>query len=152
MEIKAQEISRVLCEEIRDYQAGVELAEVGSVISVGDGIARIHGLEKAASGELLIFPHDLMGIALNLEEDSVGAVLMGESEGIREGDVVKRTKRIVQIPVGDAVIGRVINVLGEPIDGGLPIETDATGRIEVKAPGNVKRKSVHEPLQTGRLK
>lgn len=149
MEIKAQEISRVLSEQIRDYQAGVELAEIGSVISVGDGIARIHGLEKVASGELLEFPHDIKGIALNLEEDSVGAVLMGETSHIKEGDIVKRTGRIAEVPVGEALIGRVVDGLGNPIDGGAPIQAAEMRRIEVKAPGIVKRKSVHEPLQTG---
>ena len=149
MEIRAQEISRVLSEEIRDYQAGVELAEVGSVISVGDGIARIHGLENVGAGELLLFPHDLRGIALNLEEDSVGAVLMGETSEIREGDVVRRTGRIAEVPVGEALIGRVVDALGNPIDGGAPIESSTTARLEIKAPGIVKRRSVHEPLQTG---
>ena len=149
MEIKAQEISRVLSEQIKNFQAGVELAEVGSIISVGDGIARIHGLEKVASGELLTFPNDIQGIALNLEEDSVGAVLMGETSLIKEGDIVKRTGRIAEIPVGEALVGRVIDALGNPIDGAGPIASTEMRRIEVKAPGIVKRKSVHEPLQTG---
>ena len=117
MEIKAQEISRILSEQIEGYDAGLALAEVGSVITVGDGIARIHGLENVASGELLQFPGDVVGIALNLEEDNVGAVLMGETKGIKEGDQVKRTGRIAEVPVGDAMIGRVVNALGEPIDG-----------------------------------
>lgn len=149
MEIKAQEISRVLSEQIKDFQAGVELAEVGSVISVGDGIARIHGLAKVASGELLEFPNDVTGIALNLEEDSVGAVLMGETSSIKEGDVVKRSGRIAEVPVGEGLIGRVVDGLGNPIDGNGPIESSQMRRIEIKAPGIVKRKSVHEPLQTG---
>ena len=149
MEIKAQEISRVLSEQIKNYQAGVELSEVGSIVSVGDGIARIHGLDGVASGELLVFPHDIMGIALNLEEDSVGAVLMGETSKIREGDIVKRTGRIAEVPVGDALIGRVVDGLGNPIDGAGPIDAAEFRRVEVKAPGIVKRKSVHEPLQTG---
>jgi len=149
MEIKAQEISRVLSEQIKNYQAGVELAEVGSVIAVGDGIARIHGLDNVAAGELLSFPGDIVGIALNLEEDSVGAVLMGETSSIKEGDVVKRTGNIARIPVGDALIGRVVDALGNPIDGAGAIDASETRRIEVKAPGIVKRKSVHEPLQTG---
>ncbi len=149
MEIKAQEISRVLSEQIKDYEAGVELSEVGSVISVGDGIARIHGLANCASGELLEFPNELMGLALNLEEDSVGAVLMGESSEIKEGDIVKRTGKIAEVPVGEALIGRVVNALGQPIDGAGPINAEKTARVEVKAPGIVKRKSVHEPLQTG---
>lgn len=149
MEIKAQEISRVLSEQIKDYQAGAELAEVGSVISVGDGIARVHGLEKAASGELLEFPGELQGIALNLEEDSVGVVLMGPSSAIKEGDIVKRTGTIASVPVGDGLIGRVVDGLGNPVDGAGPIEAAETRRVEVKAPGIVQRKSVHEPLQTG---
>lgn len=149
MEIKAQEISRVLSEQISNYQAGVELAEVGAVISVGDGIARIHGLEKVAAGELLEFPNGIMGMALNLEEDSVGAVLMGETTKVKEGDIVKRTGRIAEIQVGEGLIGRVVDALGNPIDGAGPIVTTETRNIEVKAPGIVKRKSVHEPLQTG---
>ena len=149
MEIKAQEISRVISEQIKNFQAGVELAEVGSVIAVGDGIVRIHGLEKVASGELLSFPHGIMGIALNLEEDNVGAVLMGETSQIKEGDIVKRTTKIAEVPIGDGLIGRVVDALGNPIDGLGPIKSTMTGRIEVKAPGIVARKSVHEPLQTG---
>jgi F-type H+-transporting ATPase subunit alpha len=149
MEIKAQEISRVLSEQIKNFQAGVELAEVGSVISVGDGIARIHGLENVASSELLEFPYGISGIALNLEEDSVGAVLMGDGAKIKEGDIVKRTGRIAEVPVGEALVGRVIDALGNPIDGAGPIEGTESRRIEVKAPGIVKRKSVHQPLQTG---
>ena len=149
MEIKAQEISRVLSEQIRDYKPGVELSEVGSVISVGDGIARIHGLEKVASGELLDFPNNIKGIALNLEEDSVGAVLLGNTADIKEGDTVKRTGKIAEVPVGDGLLGRVVDGLGNPIDGGPPIVAAEYRRIEVKAPGIIKRKSVHEPLQTG---
>ena len=149
MEIKAQEISRILREQIKDYKSGVEMAEVGSVISVGDGIARVHGLTNVASGELLIFPHNIMGIALNLEEDNVGAVLMGETSEIREGDVVKRTGRIAEVPVGEALVGRVVDALGNPIDGLGPIEAAAHGRIEVKAPGIVQRNPVNEPMQTG---
>ena len=149
MEIKAQEISRILSEQIKDYEAGVELAEIGSVISVGDGIARVHGLDKVAAGELLEFSDGQRGIALNLEEDSVGAVLMGESSAIREGDVVKRTGKIAEVPVGDELVGRVVDALGNPIDGAGPLGAKLSARIEVKAPGIVKRKSVHEPLQTG---
>ena len=149
MEIKAQEISRVLTEQIKDYDSGVELAEVGSIISVGDGIARIHGLNKVAAGELLEFPNGLQGIALNLEEESVGAVLMGESSSLKEGDTVKRSGKIAQVPVGEAMIGRVVDALGRPIDGAGPINATETRQVEVKAPGIVKRKSVHEPLQTG---
>jgi len=149
MEIKAQEISRILKEQIQDYDAGVELAEVGSVLSVGDGIARIHGLEGVAAGELLEFPGEVMAIALNLEEDNVGAVLMGETSSIKEGDVVKRTGKIAEVPVGEALVGRVVNALGQPIDGHGPIDAKETRRIEIKAPGIMARKSVHEPLQTG---
>lgn len=149
MEIKAQEITRILSEQIKDFEAGVELAEIGSVISVGDGIARIHGLEKVAAGELLEFSDGQKGIALNLEEDSVGAVLMGESSSICEGDIVKRTGTIAEVPVGDELVGRVVDALGNPIDGAGPLNAKQTARIEIKAPGIVKRKSVHEPLQTG---
>lgn len=149
MKIKAQEISRILSEQIKDYKPGVELAEVGTVLSVGDGIARIYGLENVASGELLEFPNNITGIALNLEEDNVGAVLMGETSDIKEGDVVKRTNRIAEVPVGKELVGRVVDALGNPIDGLGPIATKEYRRIEVKAPGIVKRKSVHEPLQTG---
>ena len=149
MEIKAQEISRVLSEQIKNYQAGVNLAEVGSVISVGDGIARVHGLEGVAAGELVTFANGLFGVALNLEQESVGVVLMGESSEVREGDVVKRTGRIAEVPVGDELIGRVVDALGNPIDGAGPLDAKTTRRLEVKAPGIVKRKSVHQPLQTG---
>ncbi|MBP9838065.1 MAG: F0F1 ATP synthase subunit alpha [Proteobacteria bacterium] len=149
MEIKAQEISRVLSEQISNYNSGVELAEIGSVISVGDGIAKIHGLDKVAAGELLTFPNGSSAIALNLEEDCVGAVMMGEGSKVKEGDIVKRTGRIAEVPVGEALIGRVVDALGNPIDGAGPIVTDKMSRIEVKAPGIVKRKSVHEPMQTG---
>jgi F-type H+-transporting ATPase subunit alpha len=149
MEIKAQEISRVLSEQIKDFEAGVELAEVGSVISVGDGIARVHGLDNVASMELVTFPGDLVGIALNLEEDSVGVVLMGETSHIKEGDIVKRTGRIAEVGVGEAAIGRVVDALGNPIDGGPPIDAEKNVKVEVKAPGIVKRKSVNQPMQTG---
>ncbi len=149
MEIRAQEISRVLGEQIKNYQAGVELAEVGSIISVGDGIARIHGLDSVASGELLLFPNDIRGIALNLEEGSVGAVIMGETSMVKEGDIVKRTGKIAEVPVGEGLIGRVVDALGNPIDGAGPIASTEMRRIEIKAPGIVQRKSVHEPLQTG---
>ncbi|MCB0358107.1 MAG: F0F1 ATP synthase subunit alpha, partial [Bdellovibrionales bacterium] len=149
MEIKAQEISRILREQIQNYEAGVELAETGSIITVGDGIARVHGLSNVAAGELLEFPNDVTGIALNLEEDNVGAVLMGETSSIREGDIVKRTGRIADVPVGDGLVGRVVNALGEPIDGHGPIEAAERRRVEVKAPGIVDRQSVNEPLQTG---
>lgn len=149
MEIKTQEISKVLSEQIRNFDAGAELSEVGSVISVGDGIAQVHGLDKVAAGELVTFPGGIMGLALNLEEDSVGVVLMGPSSEIKEGDVVKRTGKIAEVPVGEALIGRVVDALGNPIDGRGPINAESSSRIEIKAPGIVQRKSVHEPLQTG---
>ncbi len=149
MQIRAEEISQVIREQIKDYDKKVEVAETGTVLSVGDGIARIHGVEKAMVGELLEFPHDILGMVLNLDEDSVGVAVMGEVEHIREGDTVKRTGRIAEVPVGDAVIGRVIDPVGNPLDGKGPIETDTYHRIEVVAPGVVHRKSVHEPMYTG---
>jgi F-type H+-transporting ATPase subunit alpha len=147
--IQVDEIAQVLREEIKNYETVVNVAEVGSVISVGDGIARIYGLENAMAGELLEFPHDVSGIALNLEEDQVGAVLLGEYQEIREGDTVKRTGRIMSVPVGDALIGRVVNPLGEPLDGKGPIETSTFNALERLAPGVVERQPVKEPLQTG---
>ena len=149
MEIRAQEISRILSEQIRDYHSDVELSEVGTVLTVGDGIARIHGLYNVGAGELLEFPHGVSGLALNLEEDNVGAVLMTSGAEVREGDIVKRTGRIAEVPVGEKLIGRVIDALGQPIDGQGPIDTTEFRRIEIKAPGIVKRKSVNLPLQTG---
>src|SRR5262245_29907382 len=149
MEIRAAEITKILKEQLQGFAAGVDVQEVGSVLSVGDGIARLHGLERCMAGELLEFPHGVMGIALNLEEDSVGAVLMGESQEIREGDEVKRTKRIMSVPVGEAMVGRVVNALGLPIDGKGPIKTDAFNPVEAIAPGVVDRQPVREPLQTG---
>ena len=149
MEIRADEITRVLREQLSGFSAGIDVAEVGSVLSVGDGCARIHGLERCMAGELLELPHGVMGLALNLEEDSVGAVLFGESQEIREGDTVKRTARIMSVPVGDALIGRVVNALGQPIDGKGPIKTTAFGEVERIAPGVVERQPVKEPLQTG---
>ena len=148
-QIRADEIARILREEIKNYDSAVNVAETGSVISVGDGIARVHGLENAMAGELLEFPHDISGLALNLEEDQVGAVLLGDAEEIREGDQVKRTGRIMSVPVGEAMIGRVINSLGEPLDGKGPIETEHFNPLETLAPGVVERQSVKEPLQTG---
>lgn len=149
MEIKPQEISRILSEQIANYRADLDLNEVGTVLSVGDGIARIHGLSRVASGELLEFPGNVLGIALNLEEDNVGAVLMGETQEITEGDLVRRTGRIAEVPVGEGLVGRVVNALGQPIDGLGPIASMGMRRIEVKAPGIVARQSVNEPLQTG---
>ena len=149
MEIGTAEISRIIKEQIRDYDKTVEIQEVGTVLSTGDGIARIHGLDKVAAGELLEFPHGIFGLALNLEEDNVGAALFGETQMIKEGDTVKRTGRIAEVPVGKAMIGRVVDALGAPIDGRGPIESTERRRIELKAPGIVSRQPVKEPLQTG---
>jgi F-type H+-transporting ATPase subunit alpha len=149
MEIGTAEISRIIKEQIRDYEKTVEIQEVGTVLSTGDGIARIYGLDKVAAGELLEFPHNIYGVALNLEEDNVGAALFGETHMIKEGDTVKRTGRIAEVPVGKEMIGRVVDALGEPIDGRGPIDTKDRRRIELKAPGIVARQPVKEPLQTG---
>src|SRR5271167_3431051 len=147
--IKADEITQILREQIENYQQTVAVDEVGSVISVGDGIARIHGLDRCMAGEMLEFPHDVFGIALNLEEDQVGAVLLGEYTLIEEGDTVKRTRSIMSAPVGEALIGRVVNPLGLPLDGKGPIVTDQRIPIERIAPGVIDRQPVREPLQTG---
>src|ERR1051325_5857810 len=149
MQIGTAEISRIIKEQIENYDKAVEVLEVGTVISTGDGIARIYGLDKAAAGELLEFPHNIYGLALNLEEDNVGAALFGENHLIKEGDTVKRTGRIAEVPVGNALIGRVVNALGEPVDGRGSIDTKDRRRIEIKAPGIVARQPVKEPLQTG---
>ena len=149
MEIGTAEISRIIKEQIRDYEKTVEIQEIGTVLSTGDGIARLYGLDKVAAGELLEFPHDIYGVALNLEEDNVGAALFGETHMIKEGDTVKRTGRIAEVPVGKELVGRVVNALGEPIDGRGPIDAKARRRIELKAPGVVARQPVKEPLQTG---
>jgi F-type H+-transporting ATPase subunit alpha len=148
-QIRADEISRLLREEIDNYDRAVNVAETGSVISVGDGIARVYGLENVMAGELIEFKGGVSGIALNLEEDQVGAVLLGEYAGIKEGDEVRRTGRIMSVPVGEAMIGRVVNALGQPIDGKGPIETQQFIPIERLAPGVVDRQPVREPLQTG---
>jgi len=149
MQIKADEISKIIRDHIGDYSVNVDVAEVGTVVSVGDGIARVHGVERAMSGEMLEFPKGLFGIALNLEEESVGVVLLGKSTDIKEGDQVKRTGRIISVPVGDELIGRVVNALGQPIDGKGPIAAKQFMPIERIAPGVVDRQSVKEPLQTG---
>src|SRR5436305_4307685 len=148
-EIRADEISRILREQIKGYGKQVEVSETGTVLSTGDGIARVYGLEGVMAGELVEFPKNLMGLVLNLEEDSVGVALMGEQEHLREGDVVKRTGRIADVPVGREVIGRVLDALGEPIDGKGPVGGKERRKIEVKAPGIVARESVKEPMQTG---
>ena len=149
MNIRPEEISSVIKEQIKRYSAELEVSEVGTVIQVADGIARIHGLEKAMQGELLEFPGEVYGMVLNLEEDNVGAVLLGDSRNISEGDTVKTTGRVVEVPVGDALTGRVVNALGQPIDGKGPINTDKTRQIERVASGVITRKSVSVPLQTG---
>src|SRR5512147_2516934 len=149
MEIRADEISRIIRDQIKDYGKKVDVAETGSVLSQADGVARIHGLSGAAAGELLEFPGGVRGLVLNLEEDNVGAAIMGPFEHIREGDPVKRTGKIAEVPVGEALLGRVVDGLGNPIDGRGPIESKHTRKVEIKAPGIVKRKSVHEPMQTG---
>src|SRR5712691_6926859 len=147
--IKADEISKILREQIENYEQTVAVDEVGAIISVGDGIARIHGLEKVMAGEMLAFPHNVFGIALNLEEEEVGVVLLGESAELKEGDVVKRTNTIMSVPVGDALIGRVLSPLGEPMDDKGPINTKARNPLERIAPGVLDRQPVREPLQTG---
>jgi F-type H+-transporting ATPase subunit alpha len=149
LQIRADEISKVLKEQIKGYSKAVEMSETGTVLSVGDGVARIYGLETAMQGELVEFPGEIFGMVLNLESDSVGVVIFGEDRGIKEGDTVKRTKRIVQVPVGEALLGRVVDALGNAIDGLGPMKTDHSRIIELKAPGIVYRQSVHEPLQTG---
>jgi F-type H+-transporting ATPase subunit alpha len=149
MEIKADEISKIIQKQIEGLETEVDIREIGTVISVGDGIARIHGLDRVMYNELLEFPHGVSGLALNLEEDSVGAVLLEESHRIKEGDLVKRTHRIMSVPSGPALIGRVVNPLGNPLDGKGPIQTDVYQAIERLAPGVVDRLPVREPLQTG---
>lgn len=149
MSLRPEEISKIIKEQIKHYDEKLEVGETGTVITIGDGIALVHGLENAMAGELLLFPHDVYGMVLNLEEDHVGAVLMGEDSGIKEGDEVKRTGRIVEVPVGDELLGRVVNALGQPIDGGVPFTTDKRRPIERVAPGVMTRKSVHQPVQTG---
>jgi len=149
MEIGTAEISRIIKEQIQDYDKAIQVSETGTVLSTGDGIARIYGLDKVASGELLEFPHGIYGIALNLEEDNVGAAIFGETHLIKEGDTVKRTGRIAEVPIGKVLVGRVVDALGTPIDGRGPIETKERRRVELKAPGIVARQPVKEPLQTG---
>jgi F-type H+-transporting ATPase subunit alpha len=148
-QIRADEITKILRQEIENYERAIDVSEVGSVISVGDGIARIHGLEKVMAGELIEFPHGVAGIAMNLEEDQVGSVLLGDFAEIKEGDEVRRTRRIMSVPVGDALIGRVVDALGRPIDDKGPIAATQFNSIERLAPGVVARRPVKEPLQTG---
>nr|HPK72672.1 F0F1 ATP synthase subunit alpha [Vicinamibacterales bacterium] len=149
MTIKAEEITKIIRDQIGSHAVDVDVSEVGSVVSVGDGIARVHGVDSTMSGEMLEFPHGVFGIALNLEEDSVGCVLLGEHHAIAEGDPVRRSGRIISVPVGDEMVGRVVNSLGQPVDGKGPIVTSRYAPIERIAPGVVDRKGVKEPLQTG---
>src|SRR5437870_1803456 len=147
--IKANEINEIIRQQIENFETGVTVDEVGTVIKVGDGIAEVHGLEKVMAVELLEFPHDVRGLALNLEEDKVGVVLFGEYQNVKEGDTVKRTGRIMSLPVGESVVGRVVNALGVPIDERGPIMADDYAPLERIAPGAVSRQPVKDPLQTG---
>jgi len=149
LDIKPAEITDILRREIKEYGREIDVAETGTVLAIGDGIARVYGLESAMAGELVEFPGGISGMVLNLEEDNVGIAVMGEAYHVREGDVVRRTNRIIEVPVGEALVGRVVDALGNPIDGGAPIESTESRRVELKAPGIVGRRSVHEPLQTG---
>ena len=149
MEIRAAEISAILKEQIANFGTEADVAEVGQVISVGDGVARVYGLDNVQAGEMVEFPNGVTGMALNLETDNVGVVIFGDDRDIKEGDVVKRTESIVDVPVGKALLGRVVDALGNPIDGGGPIERTERRRVEIKAPGIIPRRSVHEPMQTG---
>src|SRR3954469_17091492 len=148
-QIKADEITKLIREQIENYESKIAVDEVGTIISLGDGIARVHGLDKVMAGELLAFPHDLAGVALNLEEDQVGVVLLGDYTEIKEGDEVRRTSRIMSVPVGEAMVGRVVDALGRPIDGKGPISTTQYNAIERLAPGVIDRRPVKEPMQTG---
>src|SRR5881394_1851926 len=148
-DLKAEEITEIIRQQLSGIERSIDVAEVGTVISVGDGIARVYGLDRVMAGELVQFPHDVVGLALNLEEDNVGVVLLGEASAIKEGDEVKRTGKIMSVPVGQALVGRVVNPLGVPIDGKGPINTTEFYPIERLAPGVVDRKPVKEPLQTG---
>jgi F-type H+/Na+-transporting ATPase subunit alpha len=149
MNIKAEEISKIIRDQIGNYAVDVDVAEVGTIVTIGDGIARVHGVERTMAGEMLEFPHGVVGIALNLEEDSVGVVLLGDYTEIKEGDTVKRTNRIISVPVGEELVGRVVNALGQPIDGKGPVVSKQFREIERLAPGVVDRSPVKEPLQTG---
>ena len=149
MAIQAAEISAILKEQIKNFGQEAEVAEVGRVLSVGDGIARVHGLDNVQAGEMVEFPGGIRGMALNLEADNVGVVIFGDDRTIKEGDNVKRTGAIVEVPVGKALLGRVVDALGNPIDGKGPIDAKERRRVDVKAPGIIPRQSVHEPMQTG---
>src|SRR5690606_9093668 len=147
--LSADEISSIIKKQIQNFDRAALVSETGTVLSAGDGIARVYGLEAALAGELVEFPGGVYGLVLNLEQDNVGVAILGDATGVREGDIVRRTGRIAEVPVGEAVIGRVVNALGQPIDGKGPIETRHRRRIEVKAPGIIGRQPVEEPLQTG---
>ncbi|MBU2090163.1 MAG: F0F1 ATP synthase subunit alpha, partial [Alphaproteobacteria bacterium] len=149
MDIRAAEISSILKEQIANFGSEAEVAEVGTVLSVGDGIARVYGLDKVQAGEMVEFPNGIRGMALNLETDNVGIVIFGDDRDIKEGDTVKRTGTIVDAPVGKGLLGRVVDALGNPIDGKGPLTDVKRTRVEVKAPGIIPRRSVHEPMQTG---
>lgn len=149
MSIRPEEISTLIKSQIEEYKSDITVSEVGTVIQVSDGIARVYGLENAMSGELLEFQNGVFGLALNLEESNVGVVILGPYSEIKEGDQVKRTGRIMEVPVGEALLGRVVNPLGQPLDGKGPIEATAYRPVESSAPGVIERKSVHEPMQTG---
>jgi len=148
-QIRADEITQLIREQIENYESRVQVDEVGTIISLGDGIARIHGLDKAMAGEMLEFPHNIFGLAMNLDEDQVGAVILGEYTELSEGNQVKRTGRIMSVPVGDAMIGRVVDALGQPIDDRGPIQTSESLPIERLAPGVIERQPVREPMATG---
>jgi F-type H+-transporting ATPase subunit alpha len=149
MDIRAAEISNILKKQIKDFGKEAKVSDVGQVLSVGDGIARIYGLDSVGAGEMVEFPGGIKGMALNLENDNVGAVIFGDDRGIKEGDTVKRLGEIVDVPVGKGLLGRVVNPLGEPIDGKGPIKSTERRRVDVKAPGIMPRQGVHEPVQTG---
>ena len=149
MKMNPEEITAIIKEQIKNYQVELNVDDIGTVIEVGDGIARIHGLEKAMAGELLEFDNGVYGMVLNLEKDNVGGVILGGETLIKEGDTVKRTGRIMQVPVGENMVGRVVNALGQPVDGKGPISTTETRPVEYPAPGIAARQSVNEPLQTG---
>ena len=149
MEIRAEEISHVIRDQIKDYEKKVEVSETGTVLSVGDGIARVYGVEKAMAMEMVEFPGGIFGLCLNLEEDNVGVAIMGDDSKIKEGDTVKRTGRIAEVPVGEAVLGRVIDAVGQPIDGKGPLDAKEFRRIEMVAPGVIARQPVNEPMYTG---
>src|SRR5690606_34118424 len=149
MQLNADEISQIIKKQIQNFDRKAQVTETGTVLTTGDGIARLYGLEGAMAGELVEFPGEIYGLVLNLESDSVGVAVLGEANAVREGDIVKRTGRIADVPVGDALLGRVVNALGQPIDGKGPIESEHRRRIEIKAPGIIGRQPVKEPLQTG---